>query len=686
MAGYQKPGILVTEVDTPNTTIVLDRPTVVGLVGLARGNEVRSEVIRLADNDPVALVGANAIRTPASSFVVRGINSLNTTYSAGAANDYVLMPEVDGITSIKRSLYTTMSSTEDVVVIAKTVGGSSDIVSGNITFNYDNITSPLVVNNGGTIAVSPSTPGATDISVQKAGKYLIGFDYTVNLSNGKVKRANSTYDPAALSCHILDGQTVYVTYTTANGANTHIDEEVTLTGVLDSTLSHSAQVIDVESIVVRNKKGMTPSSIGEVVVFTAGTNGHSEVDFQFTFSPTAALATALTMVRNTQGPTSMDVANNYIDVRVDYTYIPANYYEPTLFTSYHDVEIKYGPAFDSNGSIANPLSAAAYMCFRAGSNEIIAQPLFNLSDGIKIQGTESIVDHWVQTLKNLDGQTAINVLVPVVGQNSSIDNSKIQSIQLQFVDHINFMNAENEYIIAMFGEDSTSNGSVSLTSATTTILRDHAQVLASQQHPERTVLISPSAFKIANPITGKSTLIGGQYVAATLAGMLGNNPVQASMTRRPLVNISDVAIFKNESEKNDDASTGLLVVENKNGVVRVRHAITTDVADPVKRELNAMRSKFFMIESVKNTLDTNVIGRVLADGRAPFIVSTQVTSVLEFLRGTGAIATYSNVSATTNPSSPTSMAIRFSYSLPFAINNIEIVLALDSNAGTVTAQ
>jgi hypothetical protein len=684
MAGYQKPGILVTEVDTPNTTIVLDRPTVVGLIGQARGNEVRSEVIRLTDNDPVALTGANAVTTPAESFVVRDINSLNTVYSSGSVNDYTLTTNADGITSIKRSLYTTVTSTEDVVAVVKTTGPSA-VVTSNVSFNYNNTSGVVSVTNGGTVAVTSGAPGALDVSIQRAGAYSITTDYTVNLANGRITRANATYGPNSSDCRIMSGQNVYVSYTTDNGANTYTDEIVTLTGTSVATLANDGDGVDVNSIIVRNKSGMGLST-ATVSVFTAGTNGSTGVDFQFGFSPSDALATAFTMVRNTSGPTTMGLANNSADIRVDYTYIPENYYDPTLFTSYHDVETKYGPAFDSNGLVANSLSAAAYMCFRSGSNEIIAQPLFTSSDGVKTQGTESNTDHWTETLANLNGQTAINVLVPAVGQNDSISDSTMQSIQLKFVDHINFMQQENEYIIALFGEDSTSNGTVSLTKANTATLRDHAQILGNQLHPERTVLISPSSFKISNPVTGRSTLIGGQYAAAALAGMLGNNPVQASMTRKPLVGFSDVGIFKNESEKNDDASSGLLVMENKNGVVRVRHAITTNVSDEVKRELNAMRSKFFMIESVKNTLDTNVIGRVLSDGRAPFIVGTQVTSVLEFLRGTGAIANYSNVSATTNPSSPTSMAVRFTYSLPFAINNIEIVLALDSNTGTITAQ
>lgn len=684
MAGYQKPGILITEVETPNTTIVVDRPTVVSIVGAARGNEVRSELIRLQDSDEVTLIGVNAQTTDSSSFVVRDNTSLNTIYEQGSDNHYTVTQNAEGVTTIKRSLYTSIRSTEQVVAVIKTTGGTgASILSSNVQFNYNNPTAVVAVSNGGTISTTSGSPGSTDISVQRAGRYALTTDYTVNQSNGRIARTGA-YGPESDDCHIMDGQTVYVTYTTADGANEYVDEVVVLDGTQQKQLANQSEGVDVDSIIVRNKAGMG-GSIENVAVFVAGTNGNSGVDFQFDFD-NAAAATEFTMLRNTTGPTTMNTADNVIDVRVDYQYIPTDYYTPTLFTSYQELEGKYGPAFNADGTVANPLSAAAYMCFSAGANEIIAQPLFTRGEsGIRIAGTESSPDHWGTTLESLRGQSAINVLVPAVGQSSTITDATLYSIFVKFAEHIEYMNQDYEYLIAIFGEDATRNGALTTNNATMETLRSHAQQLGQRSFPERSVLVSPAAFSMPNPITGVNTLMGGQYVAAKIAGMLGRYAVQSSMTRRAVPGVTDVSVYRNETEKDADASAGLFVIENKNGVVRVRHAITTDVGSATNRELNAMRSKFFMIESIKNTLDTNAIGKILADSRAPFVISTMVSGVLEFLRNTGAISGYNSVDVSPNPNSPTALVVRFNYSLPYAINNIEIALSLESTTGTVSA-
>jgi hypothetical protein len=688
MAGYQKPGILITEVESPNTTIVVDRPTVVSIVGKARGNEVRTEVLRLVDNDEVTLAGVNAVTSPASSFVVRDINRLNTEYVQGSSSDYTLYQDAEGVTTIKRTIYTTISSTEKVVAVLKTVGGSGAAVeSHNVAFDYNNSTAVVSVSNGGTVDLADDVMA----SIQKAGKYALTTDYTVNSSNGRITRANSSYGPNDGDCHIMSGQKVYVSYTTNDGANIYTDEQVTLTGTSASALAGEGDTngVDISSIVVRNKTGLG-SSATAVDIFVSGTNGNSGVDFEFDLDTGSSLnaAEAFTMARNTDSPGVLmeeTVVDNRVDVRVEYQYIPTEYYSPTLFASYQELEAKYGPAFDSNGDVATPLSAAAYMCFGAGSNEIIAQPLFSKNNnGTRVAGDETNSSDWATTLEALRGQTAINVLVPAVGQNASIDDDALYAIFMKFSEHIEYMQQDNEYIVAIFGEDSTTT-SVSNSRASMATLQQHAQQLGQRTYPERTVLVSPASFTVPNPKTGQAKQMGGQYVAAKIAGMLGRYPVQSSMTRKSVPGVSDASPYRNSTEKDQDAGYGLMVVENNNGIVRVRHAITTAVGDANKRELNAMRSKFFMIETVKNTLDTNVLGKIIADNRAPFIVSSMVSGSLEYLRNTGAIAGYSNVSATPNSTSPTSMVVRFTYSLPYAINNIEVALSLDSTTGTISA-
>jgi hypothetical protein len=689
MDGYQTPGVAVTEVNTPNTAIVIDRPTVIGLVGHAQGNQTHSESALLLDNDPFTLFGTNPVTTPSDSFSVRDTTDLSTVYENG--RDYIINPDpTTGVTTIRRRLHTTMTSKEKVVIVANATSNevSSAVYLVSETqvpytiLDYQNPSEWMRTPDLSVIDITGDgdAPTNVDISVQRAGKYIASSDYTFNSSNNRISRTGP-YNPVAGSCHIFDGQTVYVSYTTDNGI--YVDEAVTLKGTTGSNLLHGSEQ-NLSINYVRNCAGMK-SSENIVTVFTAGANGSAGVDFQFSYSGTPSSATTLSITRNVAGPTRMGT-NNQVNVRIDYKYIPVEYYQPTLFSSFNEVEKKYGPAFDSSGRVLNSLSAGAYMCFRSGSNEIIAQALYTTNtSGMRVEGSVTDVNHWGATLEGLRGQSSINLLIPVVGQSDGLTDDKMNAVFSKVVDHINVMNSNGEYVIALLGEDSTVNNAIG-TNASAETLRNHAKNLSIQDHPERTVLISPAAFKFANPVSGGSTLIGGQYVACALAGMMANAPIQAALTRKQVVSVIDVATSRTEAEKTEDSQSGLLVIENKNGVIRVRHGITTAVGDAVKRELNAMRSKFFMIETLSKTLDSNIIGRVISDARAPFIIKTQVMTVLDALKGSGVITNYGSVAVDAVISNPTAMTVRFAYSLPFSVNNIEVVIGLDTITGTITAQ
>jgi hypothetical protein len=250
--------------------------------------------------------------------------------------------------------------------------------------------------------------------------------------------------------------------------------------------------------------------------------------------------------------------------------------------------------------------------------------------------------------------------------------SIIQTVQT----HINFQDQNNQFVVGIYGEDST-NGVRAQSSA----LQSHAQTLGAGLLPERQVLISPGSFKSASAVGGSPIDIGGQYVAASAAGMLAARPIQTPLTRKSINRITDVNDFRSETDKNADAQSGLFVVHKKSGVIQVRHSLTTAVSDANNRELSVVRSKHFMIESIRNTLDQQVVGQVIADQNAPFTVQTTVQGVLENLMILGAIVGYSGLGARSlAPSYPTVIEVRFNYAPAYPLNYIQIVFALDLTA------
>jgi len=89
-----------------------------------------------------------------------------------------------------------------------------------------------------------------------------------------------------------------------------------------------------------------------------------------------------------------------------------------------------------------------------------------------------------------------------------------------------------------------------------------------------------------------------------------------------------------------------------------------------------------MIESLRQTIDTQIIGSVPADGNAPFLVKNAVIGVLEALRGTAELVDYQGVQARTLVGDPTTVEVRFSYLPAFPLNFVHIVFSVDLTGAT----
>jgi hypothetical protein len=238
------------------------------------------------------------------------------------------------------------------------------------------------------------------------------------------------------------------------------------------------------------------------------------------------------------------------------------------------------------------------------------------------------------------------------------------------------MKTNDQYIIGLFGEDSSSNSAV----ATQATLRAHAIELkaryggASSQHIS---FLEPSRFARISPITGRRFAVGGQYTAAATAGMLAARPVSASLNRKQISGITEVLVPRQKNEKNTMAQEGLTVVEQRGAAVQVRHALTLDNRSSSTRELSVVRAKHRMIESIRDTLETQVIGEVIADSAAPLVVRGAIIGVLELLRDDRTIVNYRNVDARTLSLDPTTIEVRFSYAPSFPVNYVNVKFSID---------
>lgn len=376
-------------------------------------------------------------------------------------------------------------------------------------------------------------------------------------------------------------------------------------------------------------------------------------------------------------------------VYVTFRYTVADYYTPIRLDNMADIEDRFGAAWNTAGTAINSrLSFAAQIAFENGAQEVVLLPLFYNNAGVRQDPTDAQAAAsatWADNFVALRDIEDINVIVPVVGQaDPSVGDSNQLNVIQAAQDHIKFMKGEQQYMVAVVGEDSSASNSV----AQKATLRTHAATVAARYGGEVTEqigFVSPAKYTVALPnSTGGELAVGGQYMAAAIAGMLAARPVSQTLTRKVVSGFKSVAEIRSKADKNTDATNGLMVIEQKGFNIICRHAITLSTASTIKSELSIVRAKHRVIESVRSTIDTQIIGQVIADGRAPEVVRSAVIDTLAALVRDKDIVDFSGVQARTLTLNPTHIEVRFSYLPAFPVNYVSIVFSLDLGTGELT--
>lgn len=338
-------------------------------------------------------------------------------------------------------------------------------------------------------------------------------------------------------------------------------------------------------------------------------------------------------------------------VVVAYDYTDNVYFEPTLAFDFDDIMRKYGDPLDADGNIDSELTYAAQLAFQNGASEILA--LATADD------TPAAFDAAFTKLLREEGVRLIVAVSPSDTVHGYLRN------------HLNNAKSMGLYRQGIVGKDGTAGN------ITQTALRAAAKAL---DH-EGMILVSPTSFRTMNPVTGREVNIGGQYIAAMIAGMHGARDVQIPVTRKYVSGITGINDKRNPSEGQLDSSSGLLVIEERNGF-RVRHGVSTAVASVNTREANVVRAKYEMAARIREVLDATVVGTVAPAGTAALMVQSTVVGLLDQLTTEQIIAGHASVTARLLASDPTYVEVRFSYTPMYAINNVDVRFTIDMNSGT----
>lgn len=337
---------------------------------------------------------------------------------------------------------------------------------------------------------------------------------------------------------------------------------------------------------------------------------------------------------------------------VSYTYQKQDFGFKT-YKTVAEIEAQYGEV-----SPDNPLSLAAYLAILNGASNVAIKQID--TNGAQV-ATETQIRAAIESLvgQQIDGNRA-DVLVPVM----SVSDSMLQYIQKHCEVQSSKRYASERTALIGFYAGKDPNAVIAT-----------ARTLKSS----RVRLVYPDTLKL--PLTdslgrSKTYLVDGFYAAAALVGSIVNPSydVATPWENRVLRGLSGSARVLDAVTMNQIAQAGITVLEDRRGVLRVRHGLTTDmtsiltktptvalISDEVQKRMRAALDPFIGIKLLPGVLNQieGTVSKVFGD-----LIDEQI------------IIGYRGVKASVSPDDPTIIVLSASYAPVFPVLYIDFRLGL----------
>jgi hypothetical protein len=350
-------------------------------------------------------------------------------------------------------------------------------------------------------------------------------------------------------------------------------------------------------------------------------------------------------------------------VQVSYQYTEKDYFAPTVFYDYDDVRGQYGEPFSTvTGQVISELTLAAKFAFLNGAFQVIG-----VAVDAAIPGNPT-VGEYVDALEKLEDQALVSLIVPCTG---------MYELHQKVSEHINAQSALRFERRAILGRD----GTVGTVSSATRIT--NAQSITNQ----RVLLVSPATFKYYSPEINNSVNLGGQFMAASLAGQTIRRSAAQPLTHKNIAGWTDVVDTQTEGEKNLETQSGLCVVEKtRRQLIRVRHGVTTDPTDLLSREWSIIGQQDAMTYRVRDYLENaNLIGQPIFPYTLVNVKSSAEAALQSLIRD-GLLVDYVGLKVRQLLTNPDVIEISYSWLPAFPLNYIVVRFGVSLTSGDITVQ
>lgn len=353
---------------------------------------------------------------------------------------------------------------------------------------------------------------------------------------------------------------------------------------------------------------------------------------------------------------------------VSYKYKKADEdYGPKIYFDYDDVVAEYGN-YDVtvSGIIVNSLSLGAEIAFVNGTQPIVCVQAKNESD----YEMNVAIDKLQRTLP---GVTNINTIVPLTESISVGAYAMNHAIMMSDPDN---SKERMVYLGASRNQPITKVASV--------LDRSLGMVeTAKAFNNERVVFVVPGEITkdIRDLRTGKTSerKLPACYAAIAVAALgLRNDPAEP-LTNKTITGFKNLTTMYMESEKNFLAAAGCLVLDQNGPVIKVRHGITTSIADVDSSEITLVQIKDYVIEACRTSTASLYIG----NKNRPSVVSDvqyTISNMLGQFVSQEVILGYSGLSVKRSKDDPRQIDVKFEIEAVYPLNYINITFGFSANS------
>lgn len=334
-------------------------------------------------------------------------------------------------------------------------------------------------------------------------------------------------------------------------------------------------------------------------------------------------------------------------------------FKPKVFYSYEDVVTEYGNyEITASGQVINSLALGAEIALLNGAMPIVC-----------VQVERDASEEYKTAIDSLASQ-----LLGLRNVNSVVALS----------DHLSTHNAINLHLKQHVETMSLPQDAKERMAYLTPSPSDTLSILTERDLPvvtygsERTVFLAPGgATKDIKDIkTGaiSTKTLSAAYLAVAVASIgLKNDPAEP-LTNKIITGFKNLSTFYTESQMNQLAESGCLVLKQDLNDIRIRHGITTSNADINSSEITLVQIKDYVMSVVRTQLGTTYIGNKMRPTIIGDIESTLI-SILNGFQARSIILGYNGVTVKRSAIDVRQVDIQFEIEAVYPLNYIDVTFS-----------